>query len=102
LIFEPWQEFADGELAEFGEVFTVDLEAEGFRLEALAATRIAGGVGAVAGKEDADMHLVGFGFQPVEETLHAVPAAGLPEFLQLLRRACPTVSVVNPFAGFLI
>ena len=82
---EEGEEISDGHGPEFGEVFAFDLEAESFGLEAFAAAGVAGGVGAVAGKEDADVHLVGFCFQPIEETFHAVPAAGLPEFLQGFR-----------------
>ena len=78
-IVEPGEEVGDGEGPEVGEGFAVDLEAEGFGLEAAAAAGGAGGVGAVAGEEDADVHLVGLGFEPVEEALDAIPIAGLPE-----------------------
>jgi len=44
-------------------------------LEALAVAFGAGGVGAVAGEEDADVHFVGFGFEPAEVAFHTVPGA---------------------------
>ena len=36
----------------------------------------AGRVGAVLRQQHADVHLVGFGFEPVEEFAHAIPGAG--------------------------
>ena len=48
------------------------------------------------------MHLVGFGFEPVEEAFDAVPATGFPEFLQVVRGVRITVSVVDPFAGVFV
>ena len=71
-------------------------------MEALSSAGVAGGVGAVAGEEDADVHLVGFGFEPVEEAFDAVPATGFPEFLQVVRGVRITVSVVDPFAGVFV
>lgn len=46
------------------------------------------------------MHLVGFGFEPVEEALDAVPFAGLPEGVEFLHGGVfgVTISVVDPFA----
>ena len=77
----------------------MDFEAEGLGLEAFAAAGGAGGVGAVAGEEDADVHLVGLGFEPVEEAFDAIPVAGLPEGFEFVR--CEfvgfTVAVVDPF-----
>ncbi len=76
----------------------MDFEAEGFRLEAFAAAGGAGGVGPVAAEEDADVHLVGLGFEPGEEAFDAIPVAGAPEFLQLLRGGIvgSTISIVDP------
>ena len=48
------------------------------------------------------MHLVGLGLEPVEEALHAVPAAGLPEFLEVFRAAGTTISVVDPVAHLFV
>ena len=36
----------------------------------------AGGIGAVTAEEDADVHLVGLGFEPAEVAFDAVPGAG--------------------------
>ena len=44
--------------------------------EARAVAGLAWRVGAVLRQQYADVHLVGFGFQPLEEMLHAVPGAG--------------------------
>jgi len=68
-------------------------------LEAFAAAGGAGGVGPVAGKEDPDVHFVGLGFEPVEETLDAIPSAGLPEGFELVRSDFVgfTIAVVDPF-----
>ena len=43
--------------------------------EAAAAAGGAGGVRAVTGKKDADVHLVGLGFHPVEEAFDTIPSA---------------------------
>lgn len=76
---EEEDELIDGDVPKFGEGFAEDLEVEGIGLEAGAFAFGAGGVGAVAGEEDADVHLIGLGFEPVEEALDAVPAAFVPE-----------------------
>ena len=57
------------------------------------------GVGSIARQEYADMHLVGFGFQPVKKTLHAIPITRLIDFLKFLRSDLHglAISVVNPF-----
>jgi len=73
--FEKEEELVEGDVPEFGEGFAEDLEVEGIGLEAGALAVGALGVGAVAGEEDADVHLVGLGFEPVEEALNAIPAA---------------------------
>ena len=107
---EPELEVGDGEGPEVGEGLAVDLEAEGLGLEASAPAVRAGGVGAVAAEEDADVHLVGLRFQPVEEAFDAIPFPVAPEFLQLFHvhgRAARaplvfTVSVVDPFTNILV
>ena len=53
-------------------------------LEARAAAGGARLVGAVAREKDAHVHLVGLGFHPLEIALHAVPAAGFPQFVEVL------------------
>jgi hypothetical protein len=75
------------------------LEAEGLGLEAFAAAGGAGGVGAVTGQEDADVHLVGLGFHPVEEAFDAIPVTGLPEVFELVRGEVVglAVAVIDPF-----
>jgi hypothetical protein len=78
-IAKPGKKFADRKGPEIGEGESVDLEAEGLGLEAFAAAGGAGGVRAVAREEHADMHLVGLGFEPVEEAFDAIPCARLPE-----------------------
>ena len=102
LNLEEGEEVSDGHRPELGEGFAFDFEAEGFGLEALSPTGVAGGVGAEAGEEDTDVHLVCFRFQPIEEAFHAIPAAGLPEFLQVFGGGCSTISVVDPFAGVFV
>ncbi|MBV6474547.1 MAG: hypothetical protein MOGDAGHF_00007 [Rhodocyclaceae bacterium] len=58
-----------------GEAFLAQLPQQRLRLQARAAAGRAGRVGAVARQQHADVHLVGLGFQPGEEMLHAVPVA---------------------------
>ena len=45
------------------------------------------------------MHLVGFGFHPVEEAFDAIPIARLPEVLEFVRGEVfgSTIAVVDPF-----
>ena len=71
-------------MPEIGEGFAEDLEVEGIGLQTGALAVGAFGVGTVTREEDADVHLVGFRFEPVEEALNAIPAAFLPESLGLL------------------
>ena len=80
---EEGQEFGDGQLVELGERAVLPFPAEGFGLEAQAAAGRAGVVGAVAGEEDAHVHLVGALLEPAEEALHAIPILrpGLAVFL---------------------
>ena len=47
-----------------------------FALQPRAAARQARRIGAVLRKQHAHVHLVGFGFEPLEEARHAVPRAG--------------------------
>ncbi len=98
-IGEPREEVADGKGPELGEGFVIYLEAKRLRLEAFATAGVAGGVGTVAAEEDADVHLVGAGFHPVEEALDAIPSAGLPRVIEFLRSEVVglAVAVVNPF-----
>ena len=49
---------------------------QGAGLEPRTAARLAGRIGAVAGEQHADVHLVGPGFQPLEVAGNAVPRAG--------------------------
>ena len=73
-------------------------------METFATAGGAGGVGTVAGEEDADVHLVGSRFHPVEEAFDAIPLAGVPEFLKCFEVEVVglTVSVVDPVAGVVI
>lgn len=66
----------DGELVEVGEREFIGCEEERIGLEAFAFAFGAGGVGAVAGEEDAHVHFVGFGFEVAEVAFDAVPGAG--------------------------
>lgn len=65
-------------MVEVGEAVAVPFPAEGIGLEASGSAVGAGDVGTVAGEEDADVHLVGVLFQPVEEAFDAVPALAVP------------------------
>ena len=76
----------DGEVPKGREGFVEDLEMEGVGLEAGALAVGAGGVGAVAGEKDADVHLVGFCFEPVEEALNTIPTFFGPKLLGLFER----------------
>ena len=75
---EPLGEVDDGELPEGGEGVAVDLEDEGGWLEPGATAFRALRVGAVAAEEDADVHLVGLAFHPVEEALYTIPLVVAP------------------------
>ena len=57
-------------------------EIKRLRLKAGAMTNRAAFISAIAGKKDADMHLVSLGFQPLEITLHAVPGFAVLDFLE--------------------
>ncbi len=52
------------------------------RLESRAMADGAAFVSAIAGEEDADVHLVGLRLHPLEIALNAIPAACFPEFIQ--------------------
>jgi len=60
--FEKEEKLIKGDLPEFWEGLAEDLKVEGVWLETGALAFCALGVGSVAGEEDADVHLVGFGF----------------------------------------
>ena len=76
---EEEDELLDGDVPEFGKGFAEDLKVEGLGLEAGAFAFGTDGVSPVASEKDADVHLVGFGFEPVKEALDAIPAAIVPE-----------------------
>ena len=69
------QQIGDGELPEVGDGFAGETVVVGVFFEAAAIAIRTGGVGAEAGEEDADVHLVGAGFEPFEEAANAVPVA---------------------------
>ena len=79
--FHRRDQVRDGEKPDIGDGFSADAELKGVLLEATAAAIATGGVSAEAAEEDADVHLVGAGFQPVEKTAHAVPLLVRPGFL---------------------
>ena len=68
-------------MPEIGEGFAEDLEVEGIGLQTGALAVGAFGVGTVTREEDADVHLVGFCFEPIEEALDAIPSAFAPKGL---------------------
>jgi hypothetical protein len=68
-------ELGDGEAIAVG---IGKVPAEGLWLEACAAAGGAGFVAAVAGEVNADVHFVGFGFEPLEEAVDAIPEAFAP------------------------
>ena len=76
------EEFADGELVDFGEGAALPFPTKGFGLEALTTAGGAGIVGAIASEEDAHVHLVGVLLQPPEKPFYAIPifGPGLPVF----------------------
>jgi len=78
---KPIFKIDEWDVPEIRESFSFDLEAESFGFEAGAIAIGALGVGAVTGEEDADMHLVRFGFHPVEESANSIPFTGFPEFV---------------------
>ena len=59
-----------------GIFFRAEPPRERVGLEPRAAARFARRVGAVLREQHADVHLVGFGLEPLEEDAHAVPRAG--------------------------
>jgi hypothetical protein len=66
-----------GEGEGLGRVLGVGKEPEqGIGLEPAATAGGAGSVGAIAGEEHADVHFVGFGFEPFEVAADAVPGVG--------------------------
>ena len=73
--FEKKEELIEWDVPEFGEGFAEDFEVEGVGLEAGALAFWAFGVSAVACKEDANVHFVGFALEPVEKSLDAIPVA---------------------------
>jgi hypothetical protein len=77
---EEGSKFGKGQGVEFGHGFSGDPPVSCFGAVPLAGACGAGSVGAIAGEEDPDMHLVGFGFQPPEKATDAVPVTGFPEF----------------------
>ena len=81
---EKKDELVDGDVPKLGESFAEDFKMEGIGLEAVALAVRARGVGAVACEEDADVHLVGFCFEPIEEALDAIPSILGPEGFTLL------------------
>ena len=101
---EEGGELVDGDVPEFGEGFVENPEVEGVGLEAGALAVGAGGVGAVAGEEDAHVHFVGLGFEPVEEALDAIPSFLGPELFRLLeggeRGVSLTFAVLDPVSLF--
>ena len=79
--FHRRDQVRDGEKPDIGDGFSADAELKGVLLEATAAAIATGGVSAEAAEEDADVHLVGAGFQPVEEPAHTIPLLVRPGFL---------------------
>jgi hypothetical protein len=81
------QQIGDRKLPEVGDGFVLETEVIGLFFQAAAVAIGTGGVGAEAAEEDADVHLVGAGFEPFEEAAHAVPLAVLPGFLGIVALA---------------
>ena len=79
---EEIREFGEGERVEFGHGFACEVPETGFGAVAMARTVGADAVSAVAGEKHADVHFVGFGFEPAEEAADSVPVARIPEFGQ--------------------
>tara|TARA_B100000927_G_C16116663_1_gene329453 strand:- start:37 stop:405 length:369 start_codon:yes stop_codon:yes gene_type:complete len=70
----------DGKLVQVRQTVAVPKPAKGFGLEASAVAMRTFNVGSETREEDANMHLVGFLFQPVEEALDPVPGIAVPIF----------------------
>ena len=70
----------DGKLVQVRKPVAVPKPAKGFGLEASAVTMRTFYVGSETGEEDANMHLVGVLFQPVEEAFDPVPGIAVPIF----------------------
>ena len=75
------REFVDRELPEFRQSFVAEAEAKRLGLEPGPFADFAKGVAAVTAQEDADMHAIGPGLEPVEKSAHPVPDAMLPGLL---------------------
>ena len=78
---EEEDELIEGDVPKLGERFSEDFKMKGVGLESAALAVGAGGISTVAGEEDADVHLVGFCFEPIEEALDAIPSAFAPKGL---------------------
>ena len=70
----------DGKLVEVRKPVAVPKPAKGFGLEASAVAMRTFNVGSETREEDANMHLVGFLFQPAEEAFDPVPRIAVPIF----------------------
>lgn len=83
--FDKWEEVADGEGGDFGQSEAGafgggEAKIQGFGLEASAVAVFAAAVGAVAAEEDADVHFVGSGFEPLEVSFDSIPEVVAPDF----------------------
>jgi hypothetical protein len=79
---EEIREFGERERIEFGHGFACEVPEAGFGAVAMARTVGTDAVSAVAGEKHADVHFVGFGFEPAEEAADSVPVTRIPEFGQ--------------------
>ena len=79
-------ELVDRNMPKLGKGFVVDFEVKSVGLKSGALTFGTNGVCAVASEKDADVHLVSFCFEPIEEALDAIPAVFLPKLFGLLKR----------------
>ena len=70
----------DGKLVQVRKPVAVPKPTKGFGLEASAVAMRTFNVGSETREEDANMHLVGFLFQPAEEAFDPVPRIAVPIF----------------------
>ena len=84
-------EFSDGQRGDLGQCFRCvvragEAEVQCLGLVASAAALRAFVVAAITAEQHADVHFVGLGLEPIEISLHAIPAAIVPNFAQSFTR----------------
>ena len=67
------QQFGDAFSIEFRQCATFPFPESGFSLKAVAEAGGAWGIASTFREENANVHLVDFGFEPFKEALHAIP-----------------------------